>query len=297
MSADTIFDKTRGRTDGGAERHQPLGAPEPSRPPSRSGPKRRGCLVDLIGRFFFFFFQVLKLLIVGGAVCLATGWIGYTLVQRNIQKVEVTVPNLTVRYFDDAAALLHEKNLDLSLRIEKKEFSDDVEEGRIISQAPPTGTHVKAGAVVRVVVSLGTTRIPCPDLRGTPFRDAGIALRKGDLAEGKKSYVADPKVKKDFVIAQSPPPGAPLYRETPVDLLVSLGTGQARVRMPDLRNLTRLDAADVLAELGLRITSVAAEPHPTMEDGAILRHDPPANSAVTPATPISVTIVDNRGLR
>ena len=66
-----------------------------------------------------------------------------------IKKTEIPAPNIAGYRVEKAIALLHEKGLDLSLKIEKLEYSNLVEEGEIISQYPRAGTFVKSGTELR----------------------------------------------------------------------------------------------------------------------------------------------------
>jgi len=257
--------------------------------------KRRGTLTALLLRFFFFLGQILKVLFFTILVFAVAGVLSYLLVQKHIQGQEILVPNITGRKVDDAARVLKEQGLDLSIQIESFDFSDLVAEGEIVSQFPQPGNNVKSGTVLRVHVSRGTTLIPCPDVRGKNFLEAGIALRNADLDEGVKSFLHSPEYKKDAVIAQDPGANAPVERRIKVNLLVSLGPEVEGRIMPNLLDSTFTEAEEKLKPLGLRIASQTEAPSPGRDNGLIFEQDPSAGASVLPDDPITVRVVRNEG--
>ena len=272
----------------------PAEAPAYVEPPVR----RRGCLVDLILRFFYFLLHTIALLLVGAAMFGLAGWYAYHLVQRQIQGEEVTAPNLAGLKLDKAMeALAKPGGGDLGLRVSEREFSETVGEGEIISQVPPAMTRVKAGTVIRVKESKGTTKVACPDVRGKPYLDAGILLRNANLTEGEKSFAADPSLKKDYVIAQAPAPGSLQFRGTPVNLLVSLGSEARFILMPSLADLPFIEAQQRLAELGLPAPTKVEAPSPGTEEDFVIAQDPAPGASVAPDAPIKVTVASNLGRR
>jgi beta-lactam-binding protein with PASTA domain len=266
--------------------------------PAVEAPLRgHGCMVDLILRFFYFLFHTIALLVLGAAMFGLAGWGAYYLVQREIRGAEVAAPNLAGLKLDKAMEALQKPDgADLSLRVSEREFSETVGEGEIISQFPPEGTHVKAGTVIRVKQSKGTTRVSCPDVLGKPYLNAGIELRNANLVEGEKSYIADANIRKDSVVAQDPPPKSLQFRGSPVNFLISLGPETRRILMPTLTDLTIVEATDRLAKLELSsVPTVTEEPRPDMDDGLIFGQDPAPGASVARDAPIRVTVVRNAG--
>lgn len=292
MAPDSPFRRSPGQNPLGRKEKYGADSANDAAPPEA---KKRGFFTDLLLRFVFFQIQIVKILLVAVFVFVLAGWGGYYLIQHQLKKAEILVPNIAGLRLEKAVQILHAKELDLSLKIEKMEYSDLVEEGEIISQFPRAGTFVKSGAVVRVNVSEGTTRVSCPDVRGKNDFQAGIDLRKVDLNEGGKTFLPDPDLKRNLVIAQDPPPGTLLDRGAKVHLLVSLGPKPTRILMPRLVDLTLVEAQELLAPLGLRISTFREEPFPEKDDGIIWRQDPPSGATVAPDAAIGVTLVWNIG--
>src|SRR5205814_5752802 len=83
---------------------------------------------------------------------------------------EVEVPKLVGLAPAEAQRLLNDRGLLLALQ--ERFYSAEIAEGRIVSQVPPPGTHVRRGWQVRVAQSLGPQRITIPNVVGETQRAA-----------------------------------------------------------------------------------------------------------------------------
>ncbi|HUT23413.1 MAG TPA: PASTA domain-containing protein [Sumerlaeia bacterium] len=287
MSA-RLHRETPDRTPGGGTRSPN----HPGSPPMR---KERGFPADLAVRFCFFLLQIVKVCFFSALVFSLAGAAAFLIVQRRIRGNEVETPNIAGLSAQQAVERLHELRLDLSIKMEGAEFSDLAPQGAIIAQVPPPGKRIKAGSAIRVRVSRGATLIPCPDVRGKNHLEAGILLREADLREGEKSFLFSPEVKKDLVIAHNPVAGSYVERKAAVDLLVSLGPATPEILMPDLTDMTVVEARDLLDSMKLEIQGVEEEPFPGKDDGLIFRQEPEAGATVAPGIGVRVTVVGNLG--
>lgn len=268
---------------------------QPSPPVVAEAPERgHGCIVDLILRFFYFLFHTIALIVIGAAMFGAAGWGAYYLVQREVRGAEVAVPNLAGLKLDKAMEAVEKlEGADLSLRVSEREFSETVGEGEIISQFPPEGTHVKAGTAIRVKQSKGTTRVTVPDVRGQDYRQVEVDLP--NLVVGEKSFITDPSLKKDLVIAQDPPQQSQQFRGTAINLLVSLGPDTRRILMPRLIGRTTFEATEELGKLGLSAPTETKEPNPGKEEDLIFAQDPAPGTLVARDVATRVTVTSNVG--
>jgi len=82
---------------------------------------------------------------------------GLTAMRFAIHGREVAVPNLAGRTVADARKLTEENGLGFAL--ERRYYSPDVGEGKILSQVPASGTKVRRGWQVRVAESMGVQRL------------------------------------------------------------------------------------------------------------------------------------------
>ena len=119
-----------------------------------------------------------------------------------------------------------------------EEFSNTVEEGRVIRQSPVGGQLARKGSDVTLVISRGPEQQPepepepepttteVPDVIGDDIQDAQATLQEAGLAIGE--VVEEPSDQFDVgeVIATDPEPGDVVEEQTPVALLVSTGPEQ-----------------------------------------------------------------------
>jgi len=239
-------------------------------------------------RFRSFVGFLFRLAIVVILVFILLTTISYLTIRHFISAEEVVVPNLVSTSPSEALERLHALNL--SLKLDKKEYSEIVREGDIISQFPFPGTHAKVGADVKVVLSKGPTLIQVPDLRGESYLNAGVKLRALDLQVGKTSSLYNNEVKKGNVITQDPLPQSAAPRKYAVNLLVSNGPLPRKFPMPGLVNSTLKEAQPLLARLDLTIDQITEKEQPGVEKGIILAQSPPAGTIVSNETKISVVI-------
>lgn len=107
----------------------------------------------------------------------------------------IEIQDMTGWIYEDRRAMLGSL-LDFKLTYE---FSDEVEEGRIISHTPAGGEKVKKGSEVHVVVSKGPKSIKLINVEGLPYEEAkkkleeiGFKVEKGEKAiENDGSHAVD----------------------------------------------------------------------------------------------------------
>jgi beta-lactam-binding protein with PASTA domain len=171
---------------------------------------------------------------------------------------EVTVPNfsgLTVSEASDAAL-----KAGLDLNIENKFYSTTVPAGRMLSQAPASGSRVRHGWQVRVTVSLGPQQVTIPDVSGEPERAASINIRRDSLDLGTLAHIEAPG-DPDIVLAQTPPPDAGVDQPRVSLLLSSTADGAANALvMPSFLGMSFSAANHAATALGLKVASISDTP-------------------------------------
>src|SRR3954468_17465250 len=95
---------------------------------------------------------------------------------------EVEVPKLIG--MTRAAAETSANASGLILEVENKFFSNDVAEGKILSQLPTAGSRVRRGWRIRAAQSLGPQRTEIPSVIGQSVRAAEINVRRRGLEVG-----------------------------------------------------------------------------------------------------------------
>jgi beta-lactam-binding protein with PASTA domain/predicted Ser/Thr protein kinase len=131
----------------------------------------------------------------------------------------------------------------------KRDYSESVAEGNVISQNPNPKQQLEVGTDVTILLSKGPAPVPIPDVRNRPVAEAeatlgGLGFKVGETQE----YSVD--VAKGNVIDVDPAVGTTAASGSTVTLVVSLGP--KTVVVPDLVGMTREEAVAKLRELGLR---------------------------------------------
>lgn len=130
------------------------------------------------------------------------------------------------------------------------QYSDSVEQGKIVAVDPVPGTEVSTESDVTIHLSLGPAPANVPsvyDVEGeqarTQLEDAGFNVRV------EKRY--DDAIRGNHAIGTEPEAGTTLTRGTEVTLYVSTAA-----EMPDLSGVSETDARSQLAAAGIRVESI-----------------------------------------
>jgi beta-lactam-binding protein with PASTA domain len=163
---------------------------------------------------------------------------------------QVLVPDVTGK--DLVGALLDLQAKELYPQIQLRYSDRAAEKGTILEQNPPSGTIVKAGRRIRLVVSQGVRLSAVEDFVGKTLDDARLELeivRTGSSDSGALVTLAEPILYRTSGIAagtileQDPAPGTAVTGPTPVTLVVSQGSDPGTKEMPSLIGLSPSEAA------------------------------------------------------
>ncbi len=185
----------------------------------------------------------------------------------------VTVPDITGKTVTQARTELSRK--DLSMAVQKTpEFDDKVPRGLVIRQEPAAGSRVRITKPVQVVTSAGSRQTDVPDLANKSLDTALTLLSNAGLFKGKLTQIHTPRYPAGRVIAQEPPPGETVDRNSQVGLLLSQGDREDRFLMPDLigRKADRVTAQ--LKALDFKVSDVTYVYYPGAAPGVIVKQYP-----------------------
>jgi beta-lactam-binding protein with PASTA domain/tRNA A-37 threonylcarbamoyl transferase component Bud32 len=98
--------------------------------------------------------------------------------------------------------------------------SDEVDEGRVISQDPAGGSEAERNDVVRITVSTGSEEIPLPDLTGQAADDAEAQLEDLGLKVDQERETEECVQPPDTVCRMDPEPNTPMEEGDSVTLYV-----------------------------------------------------------------------------
>ncbi len=151
----------------------------------------------------------------------------------------ITVASVEGSLYDDALNTLNAQDL-LVLRVYEK--SEEIPEGVVIRQVPEAGTQVLSNTAITLYVSSGATEVTVPNLVAKTEADAVALIELQGLTVGSITVVGSPNVPEGVVIASDPVTSSRLPLGSVVNLILSDGT----VQVPDIRNLTVLEARSIL---------------------------------------------------
>ena len=197
---------------------------------------------------------------------------------------DVMLPYLVGMTVEDARA----KYPDVKITIDKQEASPEYDVNVIIEQDPKPDITVKADSEVRVTVSTGLQSTVLSDYAGQLFTDVKAKLEALGLVAKAINQTSD-TVEKGYVIMADPGADTEVKKGDTVNVIVSLGTADLPVRVPNLLVRTEVEARSDLAAQGLTIGKVESvdsnEPK-----GKVVEQSVEANTKVPKGTAVDVKI-------
>lgn len=160
----------------------------------------------------------------------------------------VKLPDVEGYRLDRARTVLKDEGLEPGMVT--RAFSEEVPKGFVISTKPKTGTTVRAGSAVALVVSKGSP-IDVPDVTGDDLADARAELTEAGL----KVKVAQKQVNSEYdkgqVARQTPGSGSRAAEGDTVTLTVS--KGPEMIEVPDVVGDSVDDAKRTLKDAGFDV--------------------------------------------
>lgn len=124
-------------------------------------------------------------------------------------------------------------------------------EGEILAQEPEAGSKkVKEGAVVTLTVNSSDTLIAVPYVSGEP-EETAIAKIKAKGLSADIVYIEDEDTAENIVRDTTPKAGSEITVTEKVKVFVKKTPEETTVFVPDLSNMTRDQASETIASLGL----------------------------------------------
>ena len=226
----------------------------------------------------FFRFAVLALVLVIVAMIS-----GLTAMRFAIHGQEVAVPAIVGLTPSEAERSI--SGLGLQMAIERQYYSQQVAEGRIMSQLPVPGTKVRRGWQVRVAQSLGPMRLAIPDVTGESEHAAELNIRRRGLDISSIAQVETQGIPADQVLAQSPLANATELVAPKISLLVTADPEPQTFVMPSFIGQPLGTVSRTLQDSGFRLGAVTVAPivESTDQDGGV--------APVAPVQPSPASII------
>lgn len=178
--------------------------------------------------------------------------------------------------------------------VEKEEQNNEYPAGQIVDQNPGKDRMIKEGSTISVVVSAGADTKPVPDVYNQTLRDAKAQLIAAGF-EVAEQEVASKDVAKGYVIKTVPEKEQKAAVGSTVTIYVSKGELEDAVPVPDILNLTKEKAKEVLEKNGLKLgeaTPVSSD----QPEGIVLSQDP-KDVEVEKGSSVNITYSNGDGVK
>jgi serine/threonine-protein kinase len=184
---------------------------------------------------------------------------------------------------EEAQRLLEAEGFEVRVTQEENE---DQEAGIVFDQDPDRGQKVDEGSVVQLKVSAGAEAIPVPDVVGSQVEQARLLLT-GQGFTVKEEQVVDEEAPVGEVVDQEPGANQEAPRGSEVTIFVSKGPADRPV--PDVVGKTTAEASNLLGQAGFTVNQTS-EPSATVEEGKVIRTDPPADTVRPKGSTVTVVV-------
>lgn len=182
----------------------------------------------------------------------------------------VEVPN--VEGLTEAEALSALEVADLNPRPLAREYSAEVEKGRVIRQDPAAGTSVNRGTTVGYVVSEGIELAQVPSVANLTEAEATARLKEAGFTVTVTQGFSD-TVEQGRVVSQAPADG---FHPKSSAVAIVISKGPNVVAVPDVVGMTLSEAQAALTGKGFKVTIVNEE---HSNSGRVIDQDPSASTA------------------
>jgi serine/threonine-protein kinase len=193
------------------------------------------------------------------------------------------LPKLTGITVDEAQDRIQRYHMSFGKATEK--YSETVPEGIVIASDPKSGTTLRFGTVVDLVVSKGRRPIPVGSWVGKSADDAERVLKQRGLEVEVSQQYSD-SVAAGLVISQEPKEGT-LFKGDTVKLLASLGP--ELIAVPDVVAAGVDDATSTLQEAGFQVDVEQAPGYIGL--GYVFSMDPQAGTELPKGSTVTIYLV------
>lgn len=165
-----------------------------------------------------------------------------------------TIPAVVGLKYEQAVSLLDSLGFEPrkgDVRMDREHPADIV-----IIQNPPEGAKVKTGRRVYLTVSAGEITVTVPDIKGRTLRDARFSLEKEGLRMGTVVYQSSDDFPAGTVMGQNVSPGSKLKKDVSVSCVVSQGSSDSVVQIPDVTGKSLAEAEKLLRDAGLIVGNI-----------------------------------------
>ena len=238
---------------------------------------------------------VQHLLIAAGVVVLVFVGLLFWLHHYTQHSIELSVPNITGLYVEEAQITLAAQGLQLS--IIDSTYSQKTPLGTLLEQNPKAGSKVKKGRTIYAIQNARFRRpIIMPELRDLSLRQAESTIKALGLTVGDIIY--EPSTYRDIILdiridTMSVTAGTSLPEGSVVNLYVGKGPGIQQVSVPSIIGKTLAEARSWLMghALSLGIVEYDVEPtEETREQYVVYSQNPQGGTEVVEGTTVHIKL-------
>lgn len=202
-------------------------------------------------------------------------------------KKKIKLDDYTGMNFDEVSSRLKKLGFPADSIEKKDEFSDEVENGRIISQSDEEGTEVDPTTdKITFVVSQGA-KPTMGDYTGQNYDTVRGILSSNGYKRISETYDYSDTVPAGSIISQLPSYGEPLTENSYISFVVSQGPNAKTLN--DISGYTKSDAQSYLSSIGAEyIGHESYEYSDTVEKDKVIRTAPGVGASITPGTIVNV---------
>jgi eukaryotic-like serine/threonine-protein kinase len=201
---------------------------------------------------------------------------------------EVSVPALSGLTPAEAERTANAAGLVLTI---ESRFYSPVPQGRIVSQTPEAGAHVRRGWKIMAAQSLGPQRVAIPNVIGQSEHAADINITRRGLEIGSVAVMRVPGAQPGTVLAQSPSADNKEAASPKISLLLAAPDNVQTYVMPSFVGKPLTEASATLRQAGFtvgKISTVADDS--SQRPGIIVRQYPLAGQKVAAGTAINFDV-------
>jgi eukaryotic-like serine/threonine-protein kinase len=196
---------------------------------------------------------------------------------------KVTVPDVSGATQSVALATLQREGL---VPVPELAANARVPSGQVVGTTPPSGTEVKKGTRVSVVVSSGPGIVALPDVNHKSSTEAIKILQEKGFHPTPQTQ-SSATVGKGLVISTNPTAGTAVQVGSPVTVLVS--SGPQEVSVPEVSGESQATATTTLVAAGLKVSVIkreVSEPSP----GMVISQSPSAGSLLSVGATVTIFV-------
>ncbi len=214
-----------------------------------------------------------------------------TVIQLIVSRGPDTVVVPDVSTLAEVDAQLRLDRLGLNSRIERVN-DENAAKGTVFHQKPLPGEVAGGSSTVVLTVSLGPAARAVPDVAKITLEGALFSLGRAGFTLGTVTEQDDPQLPADAVIRTEPAAGEIRDRDTPVNIVVSLGP--APVTVPSVVTKTYDEAAATLSGSGLvAAVKTATVPAGDPTIGTVTAQTPAGGAGLRPGQVVTLTIAQS----